>query len=372
MAQDCGGLDGHGVDAGVRVASRSVGAVWTGLFSLVFLMVMTGCAARAPRNATLSVMQATPLLTNALQGDLAPVHDPSIYLQGGTYYLFSTDPADPKPNQFLPIRCSSDLVSWRMCGQVFTTIPAWVSAAVPRIGTLWAPDISYFNGLYHLYYAGSLLGSQNSVMGLATNVTLDPTDPKYEWVDRGEVLESHRGEDFNAIDPNILVDRSGRVWMQYGSYWTGIKQREIDSRTGMFLASAKVRYELAARPLVKDDAIEGPSLVRHGGLYYLFLSVDHCCEDRTSKDDYKEIVGRSSSPHGPFLDRLGVPLTRGGGSIVLAGNERWLAPGGATVYVNPQTEDSVLVFHALDMSDRASPSLWVKRLTWENGWPVLE
>ena len=358
---------------GLRLGSGRVRAVWTGLFSLLVLLVMTGCAARAPRNATLSVMQATPLLANGLEGDIAPVHDPSLYLQNGVYYVFSTDPVDLKPNQYLPIRCSSDLVSWKMCGQVFTAMPAWIAQAVPGVWTLWAPDVSYFDGLYHVYYAGSRLGSQNSVIGLATNTTLDPSDPKYAWVDRGEVLASEKGGDFNAIDPNILVDARGRVWMQYGSYWTGIKQREIDPATGMFLPSAKLRYDLASRgPAVKEDAIEGASLVRHGPFYYLFLSVDHCCEDRLSKDDYKQIVGRSSTPHGPFVDRMGVPLTRGGGSIVLAGNDRWLAPGGGSVFVDPATGDGLLVFHALDMSTRASPSLWLKHITWENDWPVLD
>ncbi len=319
----------------------------------------------------LSVLETTPLITNSLTGNIAPIHDPSIFLENGTYYLFSTDPSDPNPGQYLPIRCSSDKVEWKLCGQVFTAIPAWIKKAIPGIRGLWAPDISFFNGLYHVYYAGSKLHSQSSVIGLATNTTLDPSDPEYRWIDRGLVLASHRGDDFNAIDPNILVDIDQRIWLTYGSYWSGIKQREIDAATGMLLASNTVRYQLAARPHVSDHAEEGASLVHHGNFYYLFLSVDHCCASSLSKDDYKQMVGRSSTPNGPFVDAQGTALMRGGGSILLEGNSRWMAPGGGTVYLDPQSGDSMLVFHAFNMSDHANASLWRKTISWQSDWPVL-
>jgi len=336
---------------------------------LAGLLTLTACAME--RHHTLSVLEATPLATNPLSGNIAPIHDPSIMRQGATYYLFTSDPVHPQPHQYLPIRCSADMVSWKPCGQVFTTIPAWATAAVPGIATLWAPDISWFGGLYHLYFAASSPGSQASVIGLETNTTLDPSDPRYHWDDRGPVLVSQPGDDFNAIDPNILVDTTTRVWLTYGSYWTGIKQREIDPATGMLLASNPARYELAIRPGVPDDAIEGSSLIQHGGFFYLFLSVDHCCENSVAQDDYKQMVGRSSSPNGPFVDATGADLTDGGGSILLESSAGWRAPGGGTAYTDPGTGASVLVFHALDMSNSATPALWVKTIAWQNGWPLL-
>lgn len=338
---------------------------------LLFALSLTGCAPTLG-SWTFSVLQTTPLRTNPAVGDIAPVHDPSMILQKGTYFLFTSDPLAPPAAQYLPIRCSTDKLTWNPCGQVFTKIPDWVTAAVPGVSVLWAPDISFFNGAYHLYYAGSTSGSQTSVIGLATNTTLNPTDPDYHWVDRGLVLGSHTGDDFNAIDPNILVDADQRVWLTYGSYWTGIKQREMDPRTGMLLASNATRYELARRPGTVDDAIEGASLVHHGTFYYLFLSGDHCCENQVAQDDYKQIVGRSTSPNGPFLDAQGSPLSQGGGSILIEGNTDWLAPGGGTAYLDPNTGESTLVFHALDAADGATPKLWVKTIQWQNDWPVLQ
>src|SRR5205814_2301884 len=100
--------------------------------------------------------------------------------------------------------------------------------AVPHTQTLWAPDISFFNGQYYLYYACSTFGSNRSGIGLATNTTLDPSDAAYHWQDCGLVLESRQNDDFNAIDPNRVIDRNRRHWLALGSFWSGLKLVELD------------------------------------------------------------------------------------------------------------------------------------------------
>ena len=250
--------------------------------------------------------------------------------------------------------------------------PSWVVASVPGIIGLWAPDISYFSGLYHVYYAGSTLGSQRSVIGLVTNTTLDPSDPAYKWIDQGEVLGSTPGDDFNAIDPNIFIDTDASVWLTYGSYWSGIKQRQIDPATGMLLASNTTRYNLATRPGVPENPIEGPSLVRHGNYYYLFVSIDFCCTPSYVTDNYKQAVGRSTGPHGPFVDEMGTPMMNGGATVLLKGDAAWNAPGGGTAYLDPANGDSLIVFHALNVSQNGAQWMWISNLAWTNDWPVIE
>ncbi len=330
----------------------------------------TGAASRASAPAAPPVAPSAQLTTNPLAGDTNPVHDPSIMRQGNTYYLFTTDILGLPPGHFLPIRCSTDEVNWLACGSVFAQIPSWVQARVPGIVGLWAPDISYYNGPYHLYYAGSTLNSQQSVIGLATNRTLDPHDPAYGWVDQGEVLGSNPGDDFNAIDPNVFVTADGKVLMSYGSYWSGIKQVPLDPATGKLLA-AGTRVDLAARPAVLGNPIEGPSVVQHGGYYYLFVSIDYCCNYDITTDTYKEAVGRSSSPAGPFVDKAGVAMMQGGGTVLLETNSAWLAPGGGTAFLDPQTGESLLVFHALKASENGMMYLWLKHIRWQDDWPVL-
>lgn len=312
-----------------------------------------------------------PLASYLLTGNTQPVHDPSIIRQGSTYYVFTSDPGAVSGN-YLPIRCSQDKINWTACGSIFpTAIPAWVVAKVPGAICLWAPDISYFNGLYHVYYAGSTAGSQQSVIGLATNTTLDPTDASYKWTDQGEVLESNPGDDFNAIDPNIFIDTDSSVWITYGSYWSGIKQRQIDPSTGMLLASNSTIYALATRPGVPNNPIEGASLVHHGIYYYLFVSIDYCCNATLATDNYKEAVGRSTSPHGPFVDEAGTPMTNGGATVLLQSDAAWVAPGGGTAWLDPTTGDSLIVFHTLDPANNGAPYLWLKTLTWTNDWPSI-
>ena len=323
-------------------------------------------------NISFAPESADPLATDSLTGDTQSVHDPSIIRQGSTSYAFTTDVLGLPPGNYLPIRCSQGKIAWTACGSIFpNAMPAWVIAKVPGIVGLWAPDISYFNGEYHVYYAGSTLGSQQSVIGLVTNTTLDPNDPAYHWVDQGEVLQSHPGDDFNAIDPNILIDTDGSVWMTYGSYWSGIKQRQIDPSTGMLLASNQTRYNLAARPGVPTDPIEGSSLVHHGNYYYLFVSIDFCCNRDIATDNYKEAVGRSSSPHGHFVDEKGTPMMNGGATVLLQSDSTWNAPGGGTAYLDATDGDSLIVFHALNMPENGALYFWLKSIDWVNDWPVI-
>jgi arabinan endo-1,5-alpha-L-arabinosidase len=334
--------------------------------------VQASSAASNEGNLSYASEPTDPLSVYALTGDTQPVHDPSIIRQGSTYYAFTTDVLGLPAGNYLPIRCSQDKVSWTACGSIFpNAMPAWVVAKVPGIVGLWAPDISYFNSLYHVYYAGSTLGSQQSVIGLDTNTTLDSTSSAYKWVDQGKVLESNPGNDFNAIDPNILIDTDGSVWMTYGSYWSGIKQRQIDPATGMLLASNSTRYNLATRPGVHEDPIEGSSLVHHGNYYYLFVSVDFCCNQDIATDDYKEAFGRSASPHGPFVDEYGTLMMNGGGTVLLQGDGNWNAPGGGTAYLDPTNGDSLIVFHALNMPQNGALYLWLKNLDWVNDWPTI-
>ncbi|HEY3707396.1 MAG TPA: arabinan endo-1,5-alpha-L-arabinosidase, partial [Terracidiphilus sp.] len=347
---------------------RLVGACLLSVSSIV----LTSCASVSANSVSSATPATNPLGAYPLTGDTLPVLDPGIIRQGATYYAFSTDVVGFASSGSLPIHCSSDRINWTRCGSVFPDgMPSWIRSGYPDVAGLWAPDISYFNGQYHLYYNASVLNTQRSVIALATNTTLDPSDDAYKWIDRGIILQSKDGDDFNALDPNTLTDTDGSVWLTYGSYWTGIKQRQVDPATGLLLASNSTRYDLATRPGVSDDAIEGPSLVHHGAYYYLFVSIDHCCTKSVATDNYKQAVGRSTSPHGPFTDENGVPMMSGGGTVLLKGDTTWNAPGGGTAYLDTQSGESVLIFHAQNLAENGTPHVWLKTLDWQNGWPTL-
>jgi arabinan endo-1,5-alpha-L-arabinosidase len=287
----------------------------------------------------------------ALEGDLG-VHDPTIIEVDGTFTIFSTGAG-------VRVKRSSDLLTWQDSGRVFATNPAWIAQEVPGATDLWAPDIAYYGGQYHLYYSASTFGSRNSCIGHATASDLTVLN----FVDQGPVICTEQTDDYNAIDPGFIVDASGTAWLSFGSFWSGIKLVRLDAegqRDGTEM------HSLASRDAV--EAIEAPSLVRRGDYYYLFVSFDLCC--RGTASTYRIMVGRSANVTGPYLDAEGKPmLAVGGGSSVVLGNQRWRGPGhNALLTVG---EHQYLVYHAYDAERGGAPTLRIAELLWDStGWPV--
>lgn len=302
------------------------------------------------------------------RGDIAPVHDPCIIKHSGRYHLFCTGQARD-PTGLLPWRTSSDLIQWKVQGRVFEDIPAWARAAVPGVAGLWAPDISFFNDRFHLYYSVSTFGSNVSAIGLVTNATLDSTSSAFGWRDEGMVLMSERSDDFNAIDPNHVIDRDGNHWLALGSFWSGLKLFPLDPKTGKPSAGDARRYSIASRPAPTTGpaAIEAPFIVEHDGDYFLFASYDYCCRGVSSS--YYMAVGRSKNIAGPYLGRDGRSMSDGYGTLLLRGDRRFRGPGHCAVLKDGAVH--YLVHHAYDAEAEGRSTLRIARLDWQDGWPLV-
>ena len=334
------------------------------LLWLLLMMMLAGCSSTqstpAPSEPEL------PATTGALldpQGLIQRIHDPVIAREGDTYYVFSTGGR-------IPFICSPDMITWASCGRVFERNPAWTREINPALTDIWAPDISFFNDRWHLYYAVSNFGAQNSAIGLATNATLDPASPDYAWVDQGIVLRSQPGDKWNAIDANLVLDEQGEPWLAWGSFWTGIWMRKIDPATGLFADDDTTTHHLADRSTGPDNttAIEAPFIVQRGGRWYLFVSFDQCCQGAQST--YNVHVGRSDALTGPYVDREGVAMTAGGGTLILSAYGQWKGPGHNAVFI----EDGVywMVYHAYDAQQIGISKLRIESIGWDaDGWPTL-
>jgi len=333
---------------------------------LGFLMValMAGCqpGVQSPKTKVTKT-PAPPAVIIEPEGFFQRVHDPVIAHEGETYYIFHT-------GSRIPFLCSPDKVTWEFCGRVFERNPDWTSEVNKDLVDIWAPDISYFNNKWHLYYAVSTFGSQNSAIGLATNVTLDPQSPNYAWQDRGIVLRSRPGDRWNAIDPQLVLDENGEPWLAWGSFWQGLWMQKIDAATGMLDEKEDKTYQLADRSAGPGNttAIEAPFIVSYDGKWYLFASFDQCCQGVAST--YNVRVGRSDKITGPYVDRDGVPMTKGGGTRILSEYGQWKGPGHNGMLI----EDGIywMVYHAYDANQIGVPKLRIESIAWdEEGWPSL-
>ena len=307
------------------------------------------------------------------------VHDPVMIQENDTYYLFCT-------GWGISVWSSTDMKEWQREKPVFSEVPEWAPEAVKDFkGHIWAPDISFYNGMYYLYYSVSSFGKNTSCIGLATNQTLDPNSPDYKWIDHEKVIQSFPGKtNWNAIDPNLIIADDGTPYLVFGSFWDGLKLVKLnrdatepaeDLSTIPTIASRKKSSNEPNPPAVDNNpvdaggnAIEAPFIFKKGKYYYLFASIDYCCKGVNST--YKMIVGRSEKIPGPYLDKNGRSMASGGGTILLQGDESWYGVGHNATYTFNGTD--YIIFHGYDAKDDGKPKLIIKKLDWDkSGWPIV-
>jgi arabinan endo-1,5-alpha-L-arabinosidase len=342
-----------------RVAVVSLAVVLV----VVVAAVVAAAAARrdgpASGTATGSPSSAAELV---LTGDVA-AHDPSLTKVGSDLYVLSTGDASIGGGT-VQIRRSSDGTTFGRIGTVWDAIPSWVRREIPKVENLWAPEVFLHDGTYYLYYSASSFGSNDSLIALATNTTLDPDAPGYRWVDQGLVWRSQPSDDYNAIDPGVVLGPGGTPYLTFGSFWSGIRQVELQWPSGKPVDPAAVPGRLVDRGS-PPNAVEAASVTSHDGWYYLFASFDSCC--RGLESTYKTVVGRSRSVTGPYVDESGTALLAGGGTLLLESAGREVGPGGGAV------AGDLFAYHFYDGAAGGATSLAIRRIDWtDQGWPVLK
>ena len=272
------------------------------------------------------------------------VHDPVLAKDGDTYYLYCTGIG-------IDGFSSTDLKKWKRLGPCLPSLPQWTGD----------PSL-----------ASPAFGKNTSVIGHATSPTLDPSSTDYKWTDRGMVIQSvPNRDDWNAIDANIIIDETGTPWMDFGSFWNGMKLVKLTPDMSA-VAKPEEWYSIASRPGTtgkNDGAIEAPFIYKHGDWYYLFVSWDYCCRGRDS--NYKVAVGRSKNVQGPYVDKNGKDMADGGGSVLVEGDgEKWAGVGHCAAYTIDGND--IFVSHAYDKKTGRS-QLLVRPITWsDDGWPQVK
>lgn len=306
----------------------------------------------------------------AFASDTIMAHDPVMAYERGTYYLLSTGTG-------IQWATSKDRKTWVVQPSPYIeTIPEWTRDSVPGFSShVWAPDIIRWHNQWWLAYSCSTFGKNTSAIGLMRADRLDGL-----WKDEGCIVASKdKRDDWNAIDPNFIIDDNDQPWMIWGSFWDGIQLARLD--TTMHLASAPVtiarRYRqndpnAAENPTSRfagRNAIEAPFVLRHGDYYYLFVSWDYCC--RGAKSNYRVAVGRSKQVDGPYLDREGRNMLNGGGTLFLEGDKvNYEAAGHCAAYdLNGET---IFICHGYSTSFNGAAILIQRPIKWtDDQWPLL-
>ncbi|MDR0643067.1 MAG: arabinan endo-1,5-alpha-L-arabinosidase, partial [Treponema sp.] len=300
----------------------------------------------------------------SLWGELN-VHDPAVIKDGKYYYVFSTDASLGNVHPLgIQIRRSKDLVTWEYRGTAFKDFEKDAAEVIAYAGLkpqnkdgLWAPDIVKTGGKYRLYFSASTFGSSRSCIALAEAKNIEGP---YHY--RGMALKSAANalREPNAIDPAIVLDKSGNQWLSYGSFFGGIFLVPLDNKTGLVKEDALPRRLAGFR----HAAVEASCILylKESGYYYLFLSYG------SLSLDYNIRLGRSRNIEGPYLDARGndladlVPGREGElgtkilGGYTFTGNknpdsvpaaERYKAPGHNSVLVDRRSggEELFIVHH---------------------------
>ena len=294
-----------------------------------------------------------PIITNT------SVADPTVIrAQDGYFYLYATQ----TDKLWVPIYRSRDLVNWEYQKTAFR------NATKPSIsggGAFWAPEICYINNKYVLYFSWAKWGDGSiSYTAVATS-----DSPLGDFPDSKELLTNNEFGS-NAIDQFYYED-GGKKYMFVGSF-NGLYVTELTDD------GLSVKRDISGKPVLKKkvggNAFEGTNIYKRGDYYYLFASINNCCDGLDSR--YKVVVGRSKDVLGPYVDKNGKDMLNNAWELVLEGDgQKWFGPGHNSRLIQDDEGTDWMIYHSyvkengkvggrLGMLDRV---LWT-----EDGWPYIK
>lgn len=195
----------------------------------------------------------------------------------------------------------------------------------------------------------------------------------------------------NAIDPTLFYDKTGKLWMTYGSWSGGIFILQIDPATGKAIYPGK--NSVTADGLVVDEYFgtrisggytksgEAPYILYDSESDYYYLYVTY--ESLNADGGYNMRLFRSKSPDGPYLDAAGnnAALTERvdntGIGIKVMGNHKfscyekaYKAPSHNSAFIDEDGK-RYLIYHTRFSDSGEFHQLRVhQQFLNEEGWPV--
>ena len=280
--------------------------------------------------------------------------DPSVIRVGRDYWASATT-SEWGPEY--PILHSRDLVNWEVVGAVFTRRPEWA------VGSFWAPELAQDGRRFFAYYVARKKGGPLCV---AVATAQRPQGP---YTDRGTLVCQEVG----SIDPFPVTDERGRRYLFWKEDSNSVSKPTVIwaqrlSPDGTRLVGERQEVMRNDQPWEKHatlpfgDLVEGPSVVRRGGWFYMFYSGNFCCGRECN---YALGVARARNLLGPWEKYANNPI--------LAGNDVWRCPGHGTV-VDDGRGRHWLMYHAYHPKDfvYVGRQAMLDEVMWgADGWPSI-
>ncbi|QIK79590.1 glycoside hydrolase family 43 protein [Sphingomonas piscis] len=289
--------------------------------------------------------------------------DPSIARVGDDFYL-ATSTFEWFPG--VQIHHSKDLANWELVARPLRRASQLDMRGNPDSCGVWAPDLSFANGRFHLTFTDVKRYGRTTVDG-AMGASLRDFHNYYVWAD---AIDGEWSDpvylNSSGFDPALFHDDDGKSWL-LNMLW--------DHRPGRrrFAGVLMQEFDLASQQLVGErhkifegtrlGFTEGPHLYKRDGWYHLLVA-----EGGTERN-HAVVMARSRSifgtyevhPDGPVMtsaNKPDAPLARAGHGDLVDGpdGEPWL------VY---------LCGRPLAVSDRCvlGRETAIQRMRWgEDGW----
>lgn len=286
--------------------------------------------------------------------------DPTVIRTEEGFYLYATQ----TNSYWIPIYFSKDLVNWEFKRSAFRNATKPKPDVLPGGGAFWAPEIRYINGKYVLYFSWAKWGDGSiSYTAVATS-----DSPVGDFLNAKPLLIT---DDFgsNCID-QFYYEEDGKKYMFVGSF-NGIYVTELTD-DGLSV-KRDADGKLVLKKQVCGRAFEGTNIYKKGKYYYLFASINNCCDGINSR--YKVVVGRSEKLLGPYVDRKGKDMLDNSRELVLEGDgETFFGPGHNSIIIPDDAGTDWMIYHSYVKENGAVGGRlgMLDRIVWSaDGWPTI-
>jgi beta-xylosidase len=317
------------------------------LFSLLLCNLLT------VEGQTVAAIEKQPVADQGNGFYLNPVipgnyGDPSPLVVGNDYYM-----AFSRANGFI-IWHSRDLVNWS---------PLVKHTFTGDYSMIWAVDLQYFNGRFHLYMPiNNYPGKNQKGFGNFVTISEKAEGPWSEPIDLELPMLDLPG--YSAIDPGFIQTPEGKKYL-YVSDGYYVKLNDDGTKAVSSPVRAYEGWQYPEEWNVECMCLESPKLFIKEGFYYLVSAQGGTSGPSTA---HMTVVARSQSPEGPWINSPYNPITH-----TYSNDEKWWHQGHGTIF---EAADGTwwTVYHArLHDYTEIGRQVLLMPVEWtEDGWPVIK